>query len=299
MGRVSNIVRHQLLAAELRRLRVEIGLSGPSVAKALGWSPAKFSRIESALVRPSRSDMLILLDHYGVVEPARAGLLLLANQAAQRNWWDAHAKALPGGYLEYIGLEFEAARVTNWEGLVLPGLLQTDELVGAINSAGEDFFAVPPSAVRVRNQVRLTRQKLLTDPDPLDFTAVIDEVVLHRTVSLLRDVGGAEAARRQFAHLIEMAQRDNVTVHVIELWKTYPLVATSSLIRMAFEPVEEAAGLVHPDVAYMESVAGGSLAYDEEEVYQFDRLLKYLVNKSLNPEDSLRLIHRVAGEIED
>ncbi|MFE0146097.1 helix-turn-helix domain-containing protein [Nonomuraea sp. NPDC059007] len=296
MTRVSSIARHRLLATELRRLRVEAGLSGPSVAKALMWSAAKFSRIESALVRPSRADMLVLLDHYGVTEPARAELLLLANQATQRNWWDAHAKALPSAYLEYIGLEFEAVSVVNWESSVLPGLLQIDELVGAINSAGEDFFAVPPGAVRLRNQVRLTRQKLLTDPDPLAFTAVIDEVVLHRTVSMLMDVGGPQLVRKQFAHLIELAELENVTIHVIDLWKAYPLVATSSLIRLSFAPVS--AGLVHPDVAYVESVTGGSLSFGEEEVYQFDRLLKYLTKKSLNPQESIRLIHRIADAVE-
>ena len=44
-------VRQQRLAAELRRLRMQARYTGDEAAREMGWSPAKFSRVETAKFR--------------------------------------------------------------------------------------------------------------------------------------------------------------------------------------------------------------------------------------------------------
>ncbi|WP_157246439.1 helix-turn-helix domain-containing protein [Nonomuraea typhae] len=289
-------MRHRLLAAELRRLRAEARLTGPVVAKALSMSPAKFSRLESANVKPSPDDTRAILTYYGVPEDRQAGYLALVRQAHELNWWDDHVKALPPGYVEFVGLEHEARTMISWESSVMPGLLQTRAHMDAINSTGRDYFAMPPSWVRVRNQVRLTRQGLLTGPDPLEFVAVIDEVVIHRAISLLRTIGSADLVREQLNHLVVMAQSPNVTLRVFKLWDPYPVLAASALVQLKFAAIGDVPGLTHPDVTYIEAVTGGSVTDDEETNYNTERILQFFLQKSLDAHQSIRLIQRIADQ---
>ena len=57
-------VRGRQLAAELRRLRDALRLTGEEVAERLGWSPSKVSRIETGTTAPSAADLRQLLDTY-------------------------------------------------------------------------------------------------------------------------------------------------------------------------------------------------------------------------------------------
>ena len=88
----SPTVRRRRLAAELRRLRG--GRTGTTVAKALGWSPAKVSRYELGQGTFPLEEIEKLLDYYGVTEPRRAQLLDLAAEANERAWWYDYADAL-------------------------------------------------------------------------------------------------------------------------------------------------------------------------------------------------------------
>ncbi|MFI6504218.1 helix-turn-helix domain-containing protein [Nonomuraea typhae] len=289
-------MRHRLLAAELRRLRAEARLTGPVVAKALSMSPAKFSRLESANVKPSPDDTRAILTYYGVPEDRQAGYLALVRQAHELNWWDDHVKALPPAYVEFIGLEHEARAMISWESSVMPGLLQTEALMDAINSTARDYFAMPRSWVIARNQVRLTRQDLLTGPDPLELITVIDEVVIHRAIGLLRSVGSADLVREQLNHLVAMAESPNVTLRVFKLWDPYPVLAASALVQLKFGAVDVVPGLTHPAITYIESVSGGSITDDEEANYNTERILQFFMQKSLDPEQSILLIQRIADQ---
>ncbi|MFI6390032.1 helix-turn-helix domain-containing protein [Nonomuraea sp. NPDC050547] len=295
VDRISNVVRHRLLAAELRRMRTEAHLSGPLVAKDLGMSPAKFSRLESASVKPSATDIQALLNYYGVPAAKQGGYLTLARQSSEYGWWDNHAKMLPAPFVNYIGLEHEAKVMINWETLVLPGLLQTESYMDVINRVGLEFLRMKPSWVKLRSTVRLTRQSLLTCPNPLQFIAVMDEAVIHRAIATLRNAGGSELVREQLSHLISMARLPNITVRIIRLWEPYSLFARA-MVLLRFGAVDAVPGLVHPDVIFEESVAGGSVTDTEDETYQIDQLLDSLIHVSLDPHESLRRLQQLADE---
>ena len=122
----SPTVRRRRLAAELRGIREDKGKSGDAVAAALKWSPSKISRYERARTGLRPREVARLLDYYQITGPRRALLLGLAEDAAQKGWWDEFADSLSEDYQQFIGLEHEAASMAIWHVDVVTGLLQTE-----------------------------------------------------------------------------------------------------------------------------------------------------------------------------
>ncbi|WP_336214052.1 helix-turn-helix domain-containing protein [Nonomuraea sp. LPB2021202275-12-8] len=292
MKRISNIVRHRLLAGELRRLREESALTGPRVAEDLGWSTSKLSRLESALIKPSEPDVQSLIDYFHVPPDEQETYLHLARQAVQRNWWDQHAKSLPNEYIQFIGLEHEAKSILEWHLGIIPGLLQTEDYARTVNSAPQEFVGMSPRAVRLRTQVRLKRQELLFGPEPLELVAVIDQSVL------LRSIGGRAIMHSQLEHLAKMSTLPNITIRILELDKPYALLGNASMTQIQFHSFASLeAGLTLPDVTYMEHLTGGSLIYEEAVTHQCGRMFQQLEHASLDPAESLRMIRDTAAKM--
>src|ERR1700683_1614999 len=122
----SPTVRRRRLAAELRENREHKGKSGASAAAALRWSPSKISRYERARTGLRPREVERLLDYYQITGPRRALLLGLAEDAAQKGWWEEFAVSLSEDYKQFIGFEHEAAAMAIWHVDVVTGLLPTE-----------------------------------------------------------------------------------------------------------------------------------------------------------------------------
>src|SRR5215470_11356260 len=122
----SPTVRRRRLAAELREIRESKGKSGDAVAAALHWSPSKISRYERAKTGLQPREVERLLDFYEITGSRRALLLSLAEDAAQKGWWEQFADGLSADYQQFIGLEHEASAIAVWHVDVVTGLLQTE-----------------------------------------------------------------------------------------------------------------------------------------------------------------------------
>src|SRR5215472_15007940 len=121
----SPTVRRRRLAAELREIRESRGRSGDAVAAALRWSPSKISRYERARTGLQPREVERLLDYYQITGSRRDLLLALAEDAAQKAWWEDFADSLSPDYQQFIGLEHEASSIAVWHVDVVTGLLQT------------------------------------------------------------------------------------------------------------------------------------------------------------------------------
>src|SRR5262249_53352058 len=131
-------------------------------------------------------------------------LVQVAREARQKGWWHLYGTVLTSAY---VGLEAAATSVHAYETQVVPGLLQVPEYARTmICKARPDISEME---VTRRVQVRMARQSLLTQDDPLHLGVVLDEAVFHRLV------GGLAVMRRQVDHLVTMAGRPNVTLHVL------------------------------------------------------------------------------------
>src|SRR5579859_2513170 len=151
----SPAVRRRRLASELRRLRQGSSLTAEAAGAALGWSKAKVSRYELAQSGLKPKDVEKLLDVYGVQGEYRERLLILAQEATQRGWWEDFSDVLSEEHLAFIGLEAEATSVQQWQVSVVPGLLQTEQYAWHVFSGAQAVRRVPPTVIERRVQTRL------------------------------------------------------------------------------------------------------------------------------------------------
>jgi transcriptional regulator with XRE-family HTH domain len=283
----SPTVRRRRLAAELRRLRG--ARTGTTVAKALGWSPAKVSRYELGQGTFPLEEIEKLLNYYGVTEPRRTQLLSLAVEANERGWWEAYADALPPEYMEFIGLEAEADSALEWQVAAVPGLLQTEGYARAIHAAHQQVILMPPGVFERRVAVRMIRQQvLITRNPPLELSAVIDESVL------LRKVGSREVMSAQLRHLAEMAQLPNVDLRILPLQSETSL-RSDGFVVFGFGPQHETSKL--GDVVSTEVAENSLYIEGETDTYIFRLFFSAFARASLAPNDSRELILETARRL--
>src|ERR1700733_1346608 len=253
--RAAPSVRLRRLAAQLRELRDGAGLTQEEVAERTGKDRSTLYRLEAAQVRPQRSTLIQLLDLYGVKGEHRDELLGLLKSADQRGWMHPYQSALPAVYSDYISFEDEAAAISNYESLFIPGLLQTADyaraqLRGTLPYANAD-------EVEKRVTARMERQTVLDRDSPPKLGAIIDESAARRVV------GSSAVMSAQLNHLIEASGRPNVTVQVIPFEAGAHPGMDGSFVVLEFESAPE------QTVVYTESAAGGLFLEKDAEVRRY------------------------------
>src|SRR5215472_63486 len=176
----SPTVRRLRLASELRAIRESRGKSGDTVAAALKWSPSKISRYELARTGLKPVEVEKLLDYYQITGSRRAHLLELAEDAAQKGWWEDFASELSPDYQQFIGLEHEASSIAIWHVEVIPGLLQTKAYARHIIANYGVIEPIAPGMIERLVKVRMQRQQLLDREPAVQLSVVLDESSLRR-----------------------------------------------------------------------------------------------------------------------
>src|SRR6201992_355698 len=177
----SPTVRRRRLAAELRGIRESKGKSGDAVAAALKWSPSKISRYERARTGLRPREVERLLDYYQITRPRRELLLGLAEDAAQKGWWEEYADTLSEDYQQFIGLEHEATSMAIWHVDVVTGLFQTEGSAGHTITSYSGVEPVAPGMIGRQVRVRMQRQQVLAR-EGLQLSVVLDESILQRRI---------------------------------------------------------------------------------------------------------------------
>jgi transcriptional regulator with XRE-family HTH domain len=274
-------VRLRRLAAELRTLRTSSGLTRDAVVERTGINVATLYRIEHARVRPQTRTLRTLLDLYGADEQQQADLVALLRDARQRGWLHAYQSELPEQYTTYIGFEGEARSVWNYESLFIPGLLQTEDYARAV------IRAVLPWAsrdeVERRVEVRMERQDVLHNDNPLELWVIMDEAALRR------QVGGHAVMHAQLGHLVEAADLPNVTFQVIPFDVGAHAGMPGSFVFMQFG---EAA---IPDVVYIDSMAGDLFLEADADVRRYRLVFEHLRAVAVSPDESRSLVAALAA----
>jgi transcriptional regulator with XRE-family HTH domain len=287
-GYVSPTVRRRRLAAELRRLRALAGLKEEEVAELVGWSPSKVSRYELARTGLRPSDVRKLLEVYRVDSSHQEELLALAREATVKGWWEEYADVVPEDYLALIGLEAEATSELSWHLDLIPGLLQTENYARSVNTHFQNALsATPPSKIERSVQLRLRRQQRLTGEPPLEYSAVLDEAVLRRRVA------DAAIMREQLVHLVEIARLPSVTLRIMRLADSNPIVINSfDLLTFGTEPVTRM-----PDVVWGEILQSAIFFEGEADTYQYRFMFGRLAELALGPSRSADLVASIADEV--
>ncbi|OUC93705.1 helix-turn-helix domain-containing protein [Streptosporangium minutum] len=272
----SPTVRRRRLASELRRLRIEHGLSMQEVAERMDLTAASISRMETGRrgIRPR--DLRAFLDMYGVAETGREPLLALAKEARQRGWWQNYGDVLPGEYATLIGLEAEAASTRTYQQTLVPGLLQTAEYARSVIAASRPGDT--PEDVERRASVRMERQKRLTGQDPLELSVILGEGVVHQ------HVGTAQITADQFHHLAEANRRPNVMIQILPYRAGAHPAMTGSFTIVGFPAPSDL------DVIYLENMSSGLYLEDAADVRRYVTVFDYLRAAALSPADTTAML---------
>ena len=277
----SPTVRRRRLGAELRRLRERAELTGDDVAKRVRWSASKVSRIENAQTTPRVSDIKKLLALYGIEGRDADELLALAQEAADKGWWETYSPTLPPEYSALIGMEAEARSASSWAAQTVPGLLQTADYAREVtNGYLERIAPVPPSETRRRVEVRLARQQVLTRDNPLELRAVLDQSVLYRRF------GDQDVMKSQLKKLLELSERANISLRILPLDGPHP-IGTGAFVLLQFGDVHH---VTHQDVVYIENLTGSRYVEEEDEVYRYRRSFDRLTELALDEAKSREVL---------
>ncbi|MGC4808397.1 helix-turn-helix domain-containing protein [Micromonospora sp. DT233] len=272
-------IRRRRLGNELRRHRDAAGITIEAVAEKLECSASKISRIETGHTTASPRDVRDMLLIYGLSAAESEELVQIAREARQKGWWHPYSKVLAGSY---VGLESAANSMRTYEQQVVPGLLETEAYASAmIRAARPD---IEPDQVTQRVRVRINRQSLLTQEDPVDLWVVLDEAVLHRPV------GGDAVMRGQLRRLVEVAELPNVTLQILPFAVGAHAGMDGTFTILSFPEAGD------PDVVYAENATGGLFLEKSDELQKYNFIFDHIRAAATRPEDSIAQIAELAEE---
>lgn len=276
-------MRRRRLAAELRAIRESRGKSGDAVAAALKWSASKISRYERARTGLRPREVARLLDYYEITGPRRELLLSLAEDAAQKGWWEEFGDSLSEDYQQFIGLEHEATSMSIWHVDVVTGLLQTEAYARHIISSLSRIEPIPPGMIERIVTVRMRRQQVL-NREGLHMSVVLDESVLKRRI------GDESVMYEQLQRISREAEKPNVTVQILPL-DTQHTVFGESFVIFGFAVDGNA---IMQEVVSTETMKGGFILEAERETYLHRIAFQVLSDAALDPAASRELILHTA-----
>jgi transcriptional regulator with XRE-family HTH domain len=272
----SPTVRRRRLAAELRRLREDTGLTIDNAAAAADISKSALSRIENSLVPAKPPVVRALIHAYKVSDTKAESLLALARDVGQAGWWNTFNDVTSAVFSVFIGFEAEASSVRSYEAQFVPGLLQTREYMTAIFGA----YNMTTQEIERRTEVRLRRQDRINE---IELWFIIEESVLRRPV------GGHDVMQAQLSHMLHAMDFRNLTLQVLpESVGAHP--GLEGAFGMLEFPDES-----DPAVAYIEGHAGQVWLEKADDIARLTRTFDRLRATALSERETQILIRRHLG----
>ena len=263
-----------LIGTELRQARMRADKTQAEAGKFLGCSQAKINYLEIGKTQQQPEEVVKLLRFYESDVSHVDRLASLAGRADRGTWWAPFSDIVPDWLKTFVGLEGLAVAEFVYCPLLLHGLLQTRDYASALLV---NNLRVPVVDVERVVKLRMARQSRLTDEDsPLTFTAVIEESVLDRLV------GGADVMRDQLAHLVDLADRDNVTLHVMPLGVPVHDGLDGKFMVLEFADAQS--------IGYVEFPDGAVYVQDQDQVAAYTKAAERLRSAALSRADSVAAI---------
>jgi transcriptional regulator with XRE-family HTH domain len=259
-----------LFGAEMRRYREDADLSLERLGGIIGYSKSALSRVETAdsMMAPDLPGLLDATFHTG-------GLF-------EKLYALARKEVHPDQFRRRMELEAKARTIQEYAGVLVPGLVQTEEYAQA------QFEIHNPRAAKheIRELVvaRMMRQSNLRSTEPKsDVALILDEAVLRRSY------GGAEVMHAQLSRLAELTLTATTMVQVLPFAQGGHPLAGGALALWTMEDGSQ--------VAYEESISTGTLLEDSDVVRSHQRAYDLVRACALSPQDSAALIRSVMEEL--
>jgi transcriptional regulator with XRE-family HTH domain len=275
---ISPYVRRLRLAAELRALRAEFGLTHEQLAKEIGQSRAQISRLENGHVA-DQDDVMRILDALGVDGDRWTQIMAIARDAGARGWWESN-KAMGERQALFANLEAGAATIREYQTTFVPGLLQTPQFAQARAEAerlvGHDGYTAD-KAVEARNG----RQRMLRRPGGPTYEVILDEVAVRRGAA------PREVVKAQLYHVAATVNSNSkIVLRVLPLdaeIDAYSVPRSSFSIYTFADPGD-------PGVVAVDTVTNDFVLTEDDSVRRYGELYDRLRKAALSQEDSLDVL---------
>jgi transcriptional regulator with XRE-family HTH domain len=197
----------QMLAA----LRIDAGITQEQAAQGLEVNNRnRISYVERGKAWPRPHELPRLIKLYGGSKHdlRLAERIMLEGQSVSTVWWEPYREFMPGSLQQLVDYESVATEIRSTSALVFPGLLQARPYAQALfRDEREERGSRTMDALL---EVRMGRAEEVFGRTPaVRLHAIFSEAALHCLV------GGRDVMREQLDHIIELANRPNVTVQVL------------------------------------------------------------------------------------
>lgn len=276
---ISPYVRRLRLAAEIRGLRAEHGLTHQQLAKKIGQSRAQISRLENGHVA-DQDDVMRILDALGIEGERWTQIMAIARDAGARGWWESN-RAMGVRQALFANLEAGAATIREYQMTFVPGLLQTPQFAEARVDA--ERLARPTATYELDKVIdaRRGRQRMLQRPGGPTYEVILDEVAVRRGAA------PPEVVKSQLYHVAATVNGNSkLTLRVLPLdaeIDAYSVPRSSFSIYTFSDPGD-------PSVVAVDTVTDDFVLTEDHEVKQYVELHERLRRAAMSEEDSLALL---------
>ncbi|MGW4088380.1 helix-turn-helix domain-containing protein [Nocardia sp. NPDC004750] len=281
MAPLSPTVARWELMLRIKRRRTEFDVSASVIAKELGFTLSYWSKVEKerVLAEDKLRKLMSLLEFD---QDERAEMLRLRDIAKRRGWWSEYAELLSDEVIRLYGLEHGAQSIRTYTSILVPGLLQTEDYARAV--IANDRARIRQVEIDRWVEVRLRRQKRLTESEPLQVTAIVNEA------ALTQRTGGQTVLEGQLRHLLSITETHADTIDIRVIPFDAPggvLLSGASFHLLGFE------NALLPDVAWTETLIHLGVIEESEPVRHLATMFATtLAEHALSQNESITLIER-------
>ncbi|WP_225846858.1 helix-turn-helix transcriptional regulator [Streptomyces sp. HPF1205] len=274
--------RQQRLGTELRRLREAAGLSTEQAAALLDTKRTVITSTEAGRHGVSAERVRRIAFEYECTDQTLVDALVNMCGDRTRGWWEEYRDILPATFLDIAELEWRAEGLRVSTMTHMPGQFQTEAYARALFEA-----AIPPlpaAEFEARVAHRVQRHQAVDRPEAPPYVLIIHEAALRI------EVGGRGVLRDQLAHLMEAADRDNVTIQAIPFSAgAFPGSGQAILYAQGEVP--------RLDTVQLDRTSAGEFLYAEAHLDKYRLQLDEMQRIALAPNETLDLIHSITQQL--
>ncbi|MDV9175965.1 helix-turn-helix transcriptional regulator [Streptomyces sp. W16] len=196
------------LAARLRELRLDAGITSKELARLCGWSVAKSSRVENAVTVPSDADIRAWCTACGA--DGQTDDLIAANRQADAMYlhWKRLQRTGMKQLAETSAKLYERTRLFRvYASHVMPGYLQTPGYATALMRTIAAFRGTPDD-VSEAVEVRMRRVRVIHEGDHRFATLIEENVLNHR-------IGDQDVMAGQLGNLLAAMSLPSMSLGII------------------------------------------------------------------------------------
>ncbi|PPK67911.1 helix-turn-helix transcriptional regulator [Actinokineospora auranticolor] len=260
----------------IQGLRERKGVTAEYVAERLRKRASQISKVENGYYLCAYAELTTMLGLYDAKEEEIAEAVSLWDDAKLDPVRIEHSSAVPTRFRVFLRTEADATSVRELQHACVPGLLQTEAYARALEQSSP-WLTTPDWQASGFVSAKMARQKLLDGPRALDMRAVVDVGVIRRVV------GGVEVMTEQLRRLLELGQRDNIHLQVIDYDAGAYGCMSGPLIIFGFDGSDQ-------DSVYLEYPGGGQWVEDATDTGKFAAIFEAASTRALSAVESAALI---------